>query len=333
MFSFEELPPLIREFAAYKMTIQGRSVKTGYNYSLDLLTFFKFVLKTRDKSFDEKTADLDSLINAELAASVRESDVYTYLLHCASANKNMANSRARKLSSIKSFYKYLTVNAKLCKDNPAKNIESPKIPKTLPKFLTLQESIGFLEAVKQYGGENEPRDTAIFTLFLNCGMRLSELCGISLSDITPDLEKVVITGKGSKQRTLYLNESCRNALRRWLKQRNGMPCSDPDALWVSRNNDRLTYRAVQYNMQKYLLAAGLRHKHLSVHKLRHTAATLMYSTGKVDVRILKDILGHEQLNTTQIYTHVSNEQVKQAMELNPLSSAAAKEDEEEKTEE
>lgn len=319
MFSFDSLPPLIKDFAAYKITIQGRSEKTVYNYSLDILNFFLFVLHSR-KAIPEGSDDPEKYIDAALAASVRESDVYTYLLHCASQNQNKPASRARKLSSIKSFYKYLTVNAKKIENNPAKNIETPRIPKTLPKFLTLNECLNFLDAVKRTGGVNEKRDTAIFTLFLNCGMRLSELCGISLSDLTPDLEKVVITGKGSKQRTLYLNESCRAALKRWLKERAGMKCKDPDALWVSRNENRLTYRAVQYNMEKYLLAAGLTYRRLSVHKLRHTAATLMYGTGKVDVRILKDILGHEQLNTTQIYTHVTSEQMKNAMELNPLSS-------------
>ena len=323
MFSFEALPPLIREFAAYKMTIQGRSEKTVYNYCLDVLNFFLFVLKTRGMISKDAADDPAELIDAGLAGSVRESEVYTYLLHCASKKKNAATSRARKLSSVKSFYKYLTINAKLCENDPAKNIESPRIPKSLPKYMTLEESLDFLDAVKRTGGANEPRDTAIFTLFLNCGMRLSELCGINLSDLTPELEKVVITGKGSKQRTLYLNESCRAALSRWLKIRNGMSCKDPEALWVSRGENRLTTRAVQYNMEKYLLAAGLTYRRLSVHKLRHTAATLMYGTGKVDVRILKDILGHEQLNTTQIYTHVTSEQMKSAMELNPLSSGTA----------
>ncbi|MBQ9544639.1 MAG: tyrosine-type recombinase/integrase, partial [Clostridia bacterium] len=234
--------------------------------------------------------------------------------------------------SIKSFYKYLTVNAKICDNNPANNIETPRIPKSLPKYLTLDESVNFLDTVKKYGKENEERDTAIFTMFLNCGMRLSELCGISLSDLTPDLEKVVITGKGSKQRTLYLNDSCRAALTRWLKVRKGLRCKDQDALWVSRNGNRLTARAVQYNMNKYLLAAGLTYRQLSVHKLRHTAATLLYGTGKVDVRVLKDILGHEQLNTTQIYTHVTNGQMKSAMELNPLSASAPERDEEKESE-
>ncbi len=320
MFSFEELPPLIMGFASYKMTIQGRSEKTVYNYCIDLCAFFRYLLSSRRPGNKNTVWDLKEEITEDFVRSVKESEIYSYLLHCASVQKNQARSRARKLCAIKGFFKYLTVNAKILSDNIAKDIESPKIPKTLPKYLTLEESLMFLETVRTTGKENATRDYAIFTLFLNCGMRLNELCGISLSDLTPQLESVVITGKGSKQRILYLNESCRDALRKYLDKRMALPCKDNDALWVSRNSTRLTDKGVQYIMKKYLLAAGLRHKQLSVHKLRHTAATLMYSTGKVDVRVLKDILGHEQLNTTQIYTHVSSEQVKKAMMANPLSS-------------
>ncbi len=320
MFDFEALPPLIKNFAAYKMTIQGRSKTTMYNYCMDLCAFFRYVLSQRSNTSNRELSDLREDLTIELAASVQDCDIYSYLLHCATVLKNQANARARKLSSIKAFYKYLTVNVKLVAENPAKDIESPKIPKTLPKYLTLDESVRFLDAVKNHGGTNTLRDTAIFTLFLNCGMRLNELCGLRLSDLTPELDSLVITGKGSKQRVLYLNDACKVALAAYLEHRRGLHCKDADALWVSRNHAPLTDKAVQYSIKKYLLAAGLRHKQLSVHKLRHTAATLLYSTGQVDVRVLKDILGHEQLNTTQIYTHVSSQQVKRAMMANPLST-------------
>lgn len=319
MTDLNSLPALLRDFASYKLTIQGRSEKSVYNYCGDVENFFVYILKSRDPGFKPEEEDLRNFVDLDLAQSVKESDIYSYLLYCASTRKNKPASRARKLSSIRAFYRYLAVNAKLIKNDPAKNIESPKLAKALPKFLTLEESRDFLDAVKTYGGENAVRDTAIFTLFLNCGMRLNELCGIGLSDLTPSLDSIVITGKGSKQRQLYLNESCRTALKKYLDQRAGLECKDKNALWVSRNSNRLTDKAVQYNMKQYLTAAGLTHKKLSVHKLRHTAATLMYQTGKVDVRVLKDILGHEQLNTTQIYTHVSDEQVRNAMMLDPIS--------------
>jgi len=320
MYDYQSLPRILTDFASYKMTIQGRSEKTVYNYCLDLLSFFRYVYCNKNKSDNSAPIDAFKVFDVDFCKSITDSDIYSYLLHCASVNKNKPTARARKLSSIKSFFKYFTVNAKLGDINPAKDIETPKISKTLPKFLTISESRAFLDAIKEHGKENAVRDLAIYTLFLNCGMRLNELCSLSLSDLEKNLESVIITGKGSKQRMLYLNAACKKALSNYLEKRAGMECKDKNALWVSRNSQRLSDKTVQYNMKKYLLLAGLGHKQLSVHKLRHTAATLMYSTGKVDVRVLKDILGHEQLNTTQIYTHVSNEQVKKAMLLNPLSN-------------
>lgn len=312
------LPAPIMGFLSYKMTIQGRSEKTIYNYGIDLCAFFRYLIAQKTGSSQENI-DLETQLDNTFLQNVKDGDIYSYLLFCASTLKNKPCARARKLCAIKGFFKYLTVNAKLLSVNPAKDIEAPKIPKNLPRYLTLEESRGFLDTVKQHGKENALRDTAIFTLFLHCGMRLNELCSIRLSDLSPELETVIITGKGSKQRLLYLNQDCRRALRAYIDKRMGMTCREPDALWVSRNHGPLTDKAVQYAMEKYIKLAGLQHKKISVHKLRHTAATLLYSTGKVDVRVLKDILGHEQLNTTQIYTHVSNEQVRSAMMENPLS--------------
>ena len=233
--------------------------------------------------------------------------------------KNGNASRARKLSAIKGFYKFLSSKEKSIADNPAKDIDAPSVKQALPKFLSEAESRLLLKTVKEFGGKNEKRDFAILTLFLNCGMRVSELCGISLHDLPSDFSQVIVTGKGNKQRLVYLNDACRDALLSYMEERRSIPCKDEKALFVSRNQRRLSVKTVQWLVYKYLDLAGLGDKGYSVHKLRHTAATLMYGTGKVDVRVLKDILGHEQLNTTQIYTHVSDEQKRRAMNENPLN--------------
>ena len=219
--------------------------------------------------------------------------------------------------------KYFTIKKNYFEDNPAINIESPKPKKTLPKFLTLDESLMLLQAVLDDPESNtKERDYCILTLFLNCGMRLSELVGINLTDIDRELRSLRVLGKGSKERIIYLNEACRTVLRDYLEIRQSPKYEtvQTKALFLSRLNKRISVKTVQWMVYKYLERAGLEAKHFSVHKLRHTAATLMYQSGNVDVRVLKDILGHEQLNTTQIYTHVSNENMRVAMEQNPLAS-------------
>ena len=233
--------------------------------------------------------------------------------------------------SIKGFFKYLTVNRMMLEENPAANIESPKRKQALPKYLTLEESIDLLNAIKNdTDSKTKVRDFAIITLFLNCGMRLSELVGININDVDKHFRSLTVTGKGNKQRIVYLNDACQEALADYAEERFSeryVKC-DTNALFLSSRDQRISVKTVQWIVYKYLEMAGLESKHYSVHKLRHTAATLMYQTGNVDVRVLKDILGHEQLNTTQIYTHVSNRSMEEAMQKNPLSTQASLTDKE-----
>lgn len=312
----EEMPASVARYLSYKLSIQGASEKTVYEYSLDLSNFLRYVF-FKNVSFDQKV-DLSVLTDEEIG-SVPSQKIYEYLLFSATQKKNGNASRARKLSAIKGFYKFLSSKEKSIPDNPAKDIDAPSVKQALPKFLSEAESRLLLKTVKEFGGKNEKRDYAILTLFLNCGMRVSELCGISLHDLPSDFSQVIVTGKGNKQRLVYLNDACRDALLSYMEERRSISCKDEKALFVSRNQRRLSVKTVQWLVYKYLDLAGLGDKGYSVHKLRHTAATLMYGTGKVDVRVLKDILGHEQLNTTQIYTHVSDEQKKRAMNENPLN--------------
>ena len=326
------LPPLVREFASYKSAIQNASEKTISEYLLDLRTFFRFLL-ARDKNISQTSEEFENIdirgIDLEYIKNITTEDIYEFLLYADSVRENMSAAKARKLSAIKGFFKYLTVKRMMLEENPAANIEAPKKKQALPKFLTLEESLELLKAVKNdKESKTCVRDYAIITLFLNCGMRVSELVGIDLNDVDAQLRSLTVTGKGNKQRIIYLNDACRAALSDHLEDR----CSDKHknapthALFLSNRQQRISVKTVQWLVYKYLDMAGLESKHYSVHKLRHTAATLMYQTGNVDVRVLKDILGHEQLNTTQIYTHVSNRSMEEAMEENPLSSLGGVDD-------
>lgn len=316
-----EYPKIITDFAKYKSTIQGRSVKTVEQYSLDLMLFFKFLIASRaslpleGEKFDNisiKDVDIDFVL------SVTEDEILEFFYFVTTSRGNLAKARARKLSAIKGFYKYLIIK-KITDHNPAINIDTPKAPAELPKFLTLEESIHLLETIENDNeSKSVTRDYCIVTLFLNCGMRLSELCGIKLSDIDPQLRSLRVLGKGSKERIIYLNDACRDALTSWLSIRAAHDTKKTGALFLSSRGDMISPKTVQWMIYKYLKMAGYENRHFSVHKLRHTAATLMYQNG-VDVRVLKDVLGHEQLNTTQIYTHVSDKGMEDAMKMNPLS--------------
>ncbi len=323
------LPPLVRDFATYKAVVQNASEKTISEYLLDLRTFFKYQY-SKDLDIhptDERFNDIDiSRLDIEYIKNISSEDIYDFLLYADNIRQNMAAAKSRKLSSLKGFFKYLTVKRMLLQDNPTANIESPKKKQALPKFLSIEESIALLDAVKNdKDSKSRIRDYAIITLFLNCGMRVSELVGINLNDLDREFRSLTVTGKGNKQRIIYLNAACREALSDYYNERTSDKHTNQNepALFLSNRETRISVKTVQWLVYKYLELAGLESKHYSVHKLRHTAATLMYQTGNVDVRVLKDILGHEQLNTTQIYTHVSNKSMQEAMEFNPLSSQKA----------
>ena len=323
------LPALVRDFASYKAVIQNASEKTISEYLLDLRTFFRF-LRARDEKIETDSDAFNDIsikdIDLDYIKKITTEDIYDFLMYADSVRENMASAKARKLSSIKGFFKYLNTKKMLIEDNPAINIESPKKKQTLPKFLSIDESLLLLEAIKNdTESKSRTRDYAIITLFLNCGMRVSELVGINLGDVDRELRSLTVTGKGNKQRIIYLNSACREALADYYNERLSDKYTNLSerALFLSNRNQRISVKTVQWLVYKYLDLAGLESKHYSVHKLRHTAATLMYQTGNVDVRVLKDILGHEQLNTTQIYTHVSNKNMEEAMENNPLSSQKA----------
>lgn len=274
---------------------------------------------------DFEAQSLDA-VDLKMAESVESQEIMAFASWTISEKDNHASARARKLSAIRSFYKYLCNIRRYFEKNPATNVESPRVKQALPKFLTLEESVHLLETIENdTESKNRTRDYCIVTLFLNCGMRLSELVGISLSAIDPQLRSLRVIGKGSKERMIYLNAACQTAITEWLKVRASISeLKDKNALFISSRGTRISNKTVQHIVYKYLEMAGLSNRKLSTHKLRHTAATLMYQEGGVDVRVLKEILGHEQLNTTQIYTHVSNAQIEDAMAQNPLAKKTKK---------
>ncbi|MBQ8743227.1 MAG: tyrosine recombinase XerC [Clostridia bacterium] len=323
------VPNVITQFSAYKQLIQNRSPKTVEQYEIDLTLFLKYVKAMQNGVSDGDLEGIDetdiSDIDIEFLRGITSDMIMSFLMHAARRRGNKASVTARKLSAIRSFFKYYTVSKRFLDENPAKDIDSPSVKRPLPKYLTVEECVELLSAIQNdTSSKFRERDFAIATLFLNCGMRLSELVGISLYDIDPDMRSLKVTGKGSKNRVVYLNGACKSALRDYMRVRDSYEIKDKNALFLSRLGTRISIKTVQWMIGKYLKLAGLEYRHFSVHKLRHTAATLMYQSGQVDIRVLKDILGHEQLNTTQIYTHISNTQMEEAMSANPLADIKVK---------
>ena len=320
---YADTPRILREFLTYIDTIKGRSKNTAYAYYADLRTYFRFLKVYRgivpepknfySSNYNKALQAISDIpindVSIELIADVTLEDLYEYMAYLNRARNNHARSRARKVSSLRAFYGYLYNKAKVIDHNPAAELETPKIGKTLPKYLDIDDSMALLNAVE---GKNAQRDYLILTLFLNCGLRLSELVGINLSDIRGNTLTVV--GKGNKQRTIYLNDACKKALDAYLAVRPRDKVKDRNALFLSRNKERLGQRSVQNIVKKYLKLAGLDAKKYSPHKLRHTAATLMYKHGNVDIRILQEILGHSNLSTTEIYTHLDDDTLRDAIE-------------------
>ena len=323
MQRYSDCPQILRDFLTYHETIKGQSQKTISEYYLDLRMFLRFIrLMRNDMPLHSALEDIPIKdIDLEFVRSITTSEVFDFLSYLANDRENpdsadngiSATARARKLSAIKSFYKYLTVRTKQLQENPVADLEYPKLRKSLPKYLTMEQSASLLKSVS---GANEKRDYAILMLFLNCGIRRSELVGLNLSDVYDDRIRVV--GKGNKERFVYFGSACRKAIDAYLEERNKRVLSDNRALFGSRDNNRISVTAVHRLVKKALLQAGLDSTQFSAHKLRHTAATMMLSGG-VDVKTVQEVLGHENLNTTQIYTHIENTELKLAAEANPLS--------------
>jgi integrase/recombinase XerD len=326
MINHDENPDYLNKFLDYSITSLNKSPNTIKEYNYDLCNFLKFIKLhfnlTKEKDYTKIKINDISLNTIE---KIKLDDINQYISYMATELNSQASTRARKIASIRVFFKYLSQKANLIEINPAQNLESPKQPKRLPKYLSLEESEKLLNVTIDNENRNNIRDYAIITLFLNCGIRLSELVNISINDIKFDEAKMTVIGKGNKERTIYLNNSCMKVIKDYLSVRpkEGIKTdkhNSKDALFLSERKERISNRTVQIIVKNELRKAGLDTKKYSVHKLRHTAATLMYQYGNVDIRALQELLGHASISTTEIYTHVDNIQIKNAVENNPLAN-------------
>ena len=326
MKKFSDCPQILRDFLTYHENIKGQSPRTISEYYLDLRMFLRFIkLMRNDMPMNTPLEDIPIKdVDLHFVGSITTSEIFDFLSYLANDRPLNPDSsftdygiepaaRSRKLSAIKSFYKYLTVRTKQLQENPVADLEYPKLRKSLPKYLTMSQASALLQAVS---GQNAKRDYAILMLFLNCGIRRSELVGLNISDVYEDRIRVV--GKGNKERIVYFGSACHKAIEAYMEERNKIVLSDNRALFGSRDSNRISVTAVHRLVKKHMLVAGLDATQYSAHKLRHTAATMMLSGG-VDVKTVQEVLGHENLNTTQIYTHIENTELKIAAEANPIS--------------
>lgn len=325
MINPQNNPDYLNSFLDYSTTILNKSPNSIKEYNYDLSMFLKFIKihfgLTNEHDFSKiETSD----ISIDTIKKIKLEDIHSFISYLAIEQRSKPATRARKISTIRIFFKYLSQKAHLIEENPAQNLETPKLEKRLPKYLNLDDSKKLLEVTDNSNNRNHDRDYAIITLFLNCGMRLSELVGININDIDFNENKLTVIGKGNKERSIYLNHACIKALKQYLAIRptSGIKqdkFNSHKALFLSERKERISRRTVQHIVYTKLSEAGLDPSKYSTHKLRHTAATLMYQYGEVDIRALQVLLGHESISTTEIYTHVNNDQVRNAVESNPLA--------------
>lgn len=312
-----QCPPILKEYLGYAETIRGRSASTVDEYFIDIRTFLRFMKQLRGlvpPTLAENEISIED-ITLDLLRSVTLTDAYEYMNYLRNERSNSNKTRARKTSSLRMFFKYLTDYAHKLDSNPLQNLDTPKLKKSLPQYLTLEQSMALLTSVS---GEFAERDYCMLTLFLNCGLRRAELVGINLTDISRSERTLRVRGKGNKERLLYLNDACMQAIEQYIRVRPVDGVKDKNALFLSRLKSRISTQGVHYVVKNYLKQVEGAEM-MTTHKLRHTAATLMYQQGGVDLRVLQNILGHESLGTTEIYTHLSNKQLEDAANSNPLS--------------
>ncbi|MBZ2173806.1 tyrosine recombinase XerC [Schnuerera sp. xch1] len=315
-----KIPSVLEDYLNYMETIKGTSSNTVKEYFFDLRTFLRFI-KLRYKLVNNDTPfeDIDiSDINIELIKKITILDLHAYISYMDKNRNNGNSTKSRKIASLRSFFNYLYAKVNLITNNPADKLESPKTDTRQPIYLTLEECEKLLSTILQNKNEViRKRDYAIVLLFLNCGLRLSELSSINIGKIKHDTLTVI--GKGNKERTIYFNSACMEAINDYLTVRP-KDSKDKEALFLSIRKQRMSNRAIQHMIERYLKKAGLDTSVYSTHKLRHTAATLMYKYGNVDIRALQEILGHTNVSTTQIYTHIDDERLRDAVKSNPLAN-------------
>ncbi|WP_294404143.1 tyrosine recombinase XerC [uncultured Clostridium sp.] len=312
------LPGVITNYLSYMSSIKGSSKKTLHVYTTDLILFFRFLKRDRnlvDIDFPFNEIQIYD-INKDFIKSIDSSDIYSFLSYTEFERNNSNITRRRKIACLKSFFRFLYNKLHMIDTDLCENLERPKAKPKLPVYLKENECIALLNNIT---GRNVVRDRCIITLFINTGLRLSELCSINISSIKDDT--LVVVGKGNKERYIYLNDACLSELEIYLRYRSEryVPIKEghEDALFLSEQKRRINPRSVENIVVKAVKTACL-DKHYSAHKLRHTCATLLYKAG-ADIRSIQTLLGHESVATTQIYTHVDQDQIRDIVKLNPLN--------------
>ena len=331
MIDRDDNPIFLNDFLDYSLTILNKSPNSVKEYNYDIANFLKFI-KHRFRLVKVDINEIKSIkiddMDLDVIKRITIEDIHSFLAYLKNTFNSQPATLARKASSIRIFFHYLCNKSKRIPNNPAQDLENPKLGRRLPKYLSLEQSQKLLQvassvSISEHNNhDNSTRNYAIITLFLNCGMRLSELVGLNMKDIDFTDNKLNVIGKGNKERTIYLNKACVTAIKAYLAIRphDGVKGDSREALFLSEQKKRISNRTVQYIVKEEFKKAGIDHTKYSVHKLRHTAATLMYKYGQVDIRALQELLGHESISTTEIYTHVDNEQIRSAVENNPLAN-------------
>ena len=316
----KQIPKILRDFLIYLTTIKGKSMRTRKEYEYDLVVFFRF-LKAIYNDIDPSQIDKIEIddIKIDLIKEITLEDIYMFLEYCETQRNNSASSRARKAATIKSFFKYLKGKRRLIEENPTEELESPKTGKRRPIYMSLDESKQFLGGIKK--NKHYYRNYCMMMFFLNLGIRVSELCSLNLNSIQENVLRV--SGKGDKERTVFLNKVCLESLEAYLEKER---CQikghqENNALFLSQKGTRLTRQTIAKLVKQINISSGLEKEKLTPHKLRHTSATLMYKNG-ADIRSLQHILGHSSVSTTQIYTHVEDKEIRQAIDSNPFNRIA-----------
>lgn len=316
----KECPSYLNDFFTNQRVVKIRAERTIESYYIDLRLFLRFV-KLKKGGIDPDTPIEQITISdvpIEYVRSMTKLDIYDYLNYIATERNNSGKTRHRKLASLKMFYKCLNRDLNLITEDPTKDVDYPKMKESIPRYLDLNKSISLLENMNT----KDPyysRDYCIITLFVNCGMRLSELVGINMQDVNLDERTLRLLGKGNKERIIHINDACAAAIVQYLDERRSSP-DEPNALFLSKRGTRISGRRVQQVVDNALRDSNLDNQGYSTHKLRHTAATLMHKYGNADMRVLQAILGHKNVSTTEIYTHIDDETVMKAMDASPLAN-------------
>ena len=317
-YNTSDNPEYINEYLVHLRVVKMLSERTIQEYYFDIRLFLKYIRAVQtDTDLDIEDMKISDVTPDDLK-KISVTDIYNFIFYTSDERHNKDRARYRKISALRSFFKYLTKVAHLIDADPMRDIEVPSPKSSMPRFLSLNESMRLLNASNN---SESVRNYCIITLFLNCGMRLSELVGINVSDVDFFENRMRVLGKGRKERMVYLNNACIESINNYLAVRNENHKADSEpALFISNRGTRISKRRVQQIVEETLKLAGLDGKGLSTHKLRHTAATLMYQYGDADVLTLKELLGHSSTATTEIYTHLNDERVRNAVENNPLAN-------------